>query len=59
MIGKVFGFIAGSILFGIGTKLGEYLIKELSEKYKNMKEELKATPGIDVESQKPLPATII
>jgi hypothetical protein len=40
-IGRILGFIAGTLLMGIGAKCGELLFKELEKKFKEKMEEHK------------------
>jgi hypothetical protein len=38
MLGKIIGFAIGTILFGIGTTIGEYGIKKIEIKFSEIRE---------------------
>jgi hypothetical protein len=40
-IGRILGFVAGTILMGIGVKCGELIFKQLEKKFKEKMEENK------------------
>jgi hypothetical protein len=41
-IGRIIGFIVGTILVGVGTSLGNFAVKKAEEKIKTMKEKKEA-----------------
>jgi hypothetical protein len=41
MVVKIFGFIVGSVLFGIGATLAEYGVKKVEKKFSELQEKIK------------------